>query len=39
MTEANEILKGNNFAKQSLKENNTSNISPESKAIPKPFNN
>ena len=37
--EANELLKNNNFARHKLKENNTSNIPPEIKARPKPFNN
>ena len=37
--EANELLKNNNFARQELKENNTSNIPPEIKARPEPFNN
>ena len=39
MEEANELLKNNNFAEQTLKENNILNISPEAKARPKPFNN
>ena len=39
MGEANEFLKNNNFAEQTLKENNILNISPEAKARPKPFNN
>ena len=37
--EANELLKNNDFARQELKENNTSNIPPEIKARPEPFNN
>ena len=37
--EANELLKNNNFARQELKENNTSTIPPEIKARPEPFNN
>ena len=37
--EANELLKNNNFARHKLKENNTSNIPPEIKARPEPFNN
>ena len=36
--EANELLKNNNFARQKLKENNISTISPEAKARPKPLN-
>ena len=36
--EANELLKNNNFARQELKENNISTISPEAKARPKPLN-
>ena len=35
--EANELLKNNNFAKQT--ENNIPNIPPEVKATPKPLNN
>ena len=35
--EANELLKNNNFYKQT--ENNISNISPEVKARPKPLKN
>ena len=37
--EANELLKNNNFARQELKGNNISTISPEAKARPKPLNN
>ena len=37
--EANELLKDSNFAKQLLKENNTSNISLELKARPRLLNN
>ena len=37
--EANELLRTNNFARQELKGNNISTISPEAKARPKPLNN
>ena len=37
--EANELFKNNNFARQELKENNISTISPEAKAGPKTLNN
>ena len=36
--EANESLKNNNFARQELKENDISTISPEGKARPKALN-
>ena len=37
--EANELFKNCNFARQELKENNISTISPEAKARPKSLNN
>ena len=37
--EANEFFKNYNFARQELKENNISTISPEAKAGPKTLNN
>ena len=37
--EANELLRNNNFARQELKGNNISTISPEAKARSKPLNN